>query len=1302
MSSLYKLSIEGIRSFDVERAETIQFGFPLTLICGQNGCGKTTVIECLKYATTGDLPPNSKGGAFLNDPNIANRNVVTGQIKLAFKSASDKSMIIQRTMQLTKKRGRGGTTTNTFKTLEGQLSVISRGVKSTIGSKNAELDTDVPMYLGASRAILDYVIFCHQDDSLWPLSEASVLKKRFDEIFEALKFTKVLDNLKTIRKDLAVEIKLIEQSVQHLKIDKGRAKKITNRLHENEEIIETYSKEVADITVEIEKYEKEATELFESNQHYQETLSEHERLRLTLNNLNQTLARLSLSMKILDDTDEDLSHKLAHFTDIEQEKQLQIKRLEDEVQTLSQDLESVQAQLNECTRLDGSLANKNQIHESNLVKLKEYEATAHAKYGIEFASNSSAFLLLKKYFEDFQKDSAKQQKERRNNLDSVQQRHDDTKNSVYRERQHITYCDEDMESANIKINVSKKKLNQLLNDENTLELEKSELQSLKTKFETKKQSTNLGDLDGQIETLKSELSKLEFEAEEITKKITSSNKQSDLHTRLALLGETKASKEESIERLLTAKKDTFKEETGKELVLATANTILEEAIDTANQDIEDFQILHHLANGKLASVEANVRSYSGRLQDIENRLVDHRASILEVLEEDEIDDYEKVVAELEEDHTTTLHNLNTFDVTKNFKIRAIELAKIEKCCTLCKRSFESDTALQNFAKLLQESVDAMSVTKLKESVESTRFELEKVKSINSNVIEYRKLVVEVEEIKAKVTEENGKLEALQKESSTIKNLGEDLKTKLDSLQALKNTTNNLTRLQEEIKDIDKQITNLQQELNDYGASTILLTELQKIQQVKNFEIKNLRSKINEDVEFKYAQQKELTRLDIEIKDKTLSISNLEMALSEITSIKSSINDFEAHITSLKEKKAKSEVTLAALEKGFEDIKLQLDKETSGHEDWQREQNRSSVALENFIRKFQELDEEVQFHIRYVEPKIAENVQALSQCKADFDRINQKRQSLTEQIKTMQGEINESVTIERNIRDNIEYRQTEIEIDTINNKISELDIKNAEIERENYQKKSQQIRGVLSDLNSRHAGKIGEIKQIRDQVKNLREELETEFRDVDAAYQEEWVKLQSNLLVSNDLLTYSKALDNAIMKYHSAKMEDINRILRELWNATYKGSDIDSIEIKSDVNVQAKGNRSYNYRVVMYKSNIELDMRGRCSAGQKMLTSILIRLALAECFGANCGMIALDEPTTNLDLDNSESLAIALNRIILLRKDQKNFQLIVITHDEKFLSHINGDSFTDHFYRLQRDEHQKSIIRSLPIAYIHND
>jgi hypothetical protein len=46
---------------------------------------------------------------------------------------------------------------------------------------------------------------------------------------------------------------------------------------------------------------------------------------------------------------------------------------------------------------------------------------------------------------------------------------------------------------------------------------------------------------------------------------------------------------------------------------------------------------------------------------------------------------------------------------------------------------------------------------------------------------------------------------------------------------------------------------------------------------------------------------------------------------------------------------------------------------------------------------------------------------------------------------------------------------------------------------------------------------------------------------------------------------------------------------------------------------------------------------------QVLASLVIRLALAETFCLNCGILALDEPTTNLDTPNAESLATALLR-----------------------------------------------------------
>lgn len=109
---------------------------------------------------------------------------------------------------------------------------------------------------------------------------------------------------------------------------------------------------------------------------------------------------------------------------------------------------------------------------------------------------------------------------------------------------------------------------------------------------------------------------------------------------------------------------------------------------------------------------------------------------------------------------------------------------------------------------------------------------------------------------------------------------------------------------------------------------------------------------------------------------------------------------------------------------------------------------------------------------------------------------------------------------------------------------------------------------------------------------------------------------------------------------------------------------------------------FRYRVVALKNGKILDFRGQCSAGQRVLACLIIRLALADTFAAHLGTIALDEPTTNLDKANIDSLCEALNRIADERQAQNNFNLLIITHDKDFITRMGRGSLC---WRTERDE-----------------
>lgn len=128
---------------------------------------------------------------------------VKAHIKLRFKNRNDHTCVVTRSLQVTKKR-----TKLEYKALDAALSTLDRnGQRSSISMKCSEVDRVIPENLGVSGAMLENVIFVHQEDCNWPMQESSVLKKKFDDIFESTRYTKALEALVKTKKDFQSKAK---------------------------------------------------------------------------------------------------------------------------------------------------------------------------------------------------------------------------------------------------------------------------------------------------------------------------------------------------------------------------------------------------------------------------------------------------------------------------------------------------------------------------------------------------------------------------------------------------------------------------------------------------------------------------------------------------------------------------------------------------------------------------------------------------------------------------------------------------------------------------------------------------------------------------------------------------------------------------------------------------------------------------------------------------------------------------------------------------------------------------------------
>lgn len=166
------------------------------------------------------------------------------------------------------------------------------------------MDSEIPQLLGVSKAVLENVIFCHQEDSYWPLAEPSALKKKFDDIFEATRFllsfttlfgaernllfnryTKALDSIKSLRKDRVADLKAENERLERLSREKANADKLKGRITD-------LNATIADKEIEYEDTKKEYEAIVDANQKFYDHATKFREMYQNVENLGKQKERL--------------------------------------------------------------------------------------------------------------------------------------------------------------------------------------------------------------------------------------------------------------------------------------------------------------------------------------------------------------------------------------------------------------------------------------------------------------------------------------------------------------------------------------------------------------------------------------------------------------------------------------------------------------------------------------------------------------------------------------------------------------------------------------------------------------------------------------------------------------------------------------------------------------------------------------------------------------------------------------------------------------------------------------------------
>ncbi|KAM1036717.1 hypothetical protein ACFX2I_031552 [Malus domestica] len=1313
MSTVDKMLIKGIRSFDPENKHVITFFKPLTLIVGPNGAGKTTIIECLKLSCSGELPPNARSGhSFVHDPKVAGETETKAQIKLRFRTAAGKDVVCIRSFQLTQKASK-----MEFKAIDSVLQTINphTGEKICLSYRCADMDREIPALMGVSKAILENVIFVHQDEANWPLQDPSTLKKKFDDIFSATRYTKALEVIKKLHKDQAQEIKTYKLQLENLQTKKDIAYKLREQISQAQEKTKILKSEmqglegmIQDVNTKIQYTDTKLKDL----KKLEDQISQKSAVRSTL--VNEREEKHKALEEENEDTDEELKEWKTKFEEKIALLETKIRKLEREENDAESKITFLEKTLKESIWEISKLENEAEVHlcsknerDSVIQKLfsrHNLGALPNPPFSNEVALNLTN--RIKSRLLDLEKDLQDKKRSNEKELETTWDCYNDAKD-------HWKSIEAQKEAKEEIRNGLLKRIEEKKNERDSLELEVSNVdlshidekeKNMHIEFERKtnqyaerefestirQKDNEMFSIEQMITVAKKEKAAMAVDMEDRTKL---SMKKNDLENRKRQHRKIINENRERVRGVLKGRFPPEKDLRGE----------ISQVLSAVTMEFDDLST-------KSREAENEVNMLQTRIQEINNNIYKHRKDMdskrryieskLQALDQQSftVDYYPTVLDSAKEKRDVEKRKYNFADGMRQMFDPFERVARANHICPCCERPFslqEEDEFVKKQRMNAASSAEKLKVLAAESSTADSFFQqLDRLRMVYEEYVNIGK-----ERIPNAERELDDLTQEMEQKSQALDDVlavSAQVKAEKDSIQALMEPIENADRLFQDIQREQKLVDELAHKLEQgHGSRSMqdIESELDNLLETKDNlhrEVMKLRSEqmdLQDDLSTVKTRWHNVREEKIKAANLLSDVKRAEEELERLTEEKNRVDLDEKLLAESLRPLSKEKDKLLGY---HNDLKVKLNREYDEQAERKREYEQEVEALNMINSKIKE----------YNDSKKGEKLQEIQEKQ---HLLESQLQSCKTRKKEILAELNKSKDlranqdqVRRNIEDNLSYRKTKAEVEELTCELESLEDKMLKIgrkpkvqaeleklshEREEFLKRLNQNDGIISAHQS-------EISKHKIDLKN------PDYKDIDKRYFDQLIQLKTTEMANKDLDRYYNALDKALMRFHSMKMEEINKIIRELWQQTYRGQDIDYICIHSDSD--GAGTRSYSYKVLMQTGDTELEMRGRCSAGQKVLASLIIRLALAETFCLNCGILALDEPTTNLDGPNADSLAAALHRIMEDRKGQENFQLIVITHDERFAQLIGQRQHAEKYYRVAKDDHQHSIIEAQEI------
>lgn len=885
-------------------------------------------------------------------------------------------MVVTRSLQLAVKK-----TARTQKTLEGQLLMVKDGERIAVSSRVAELDQIMPQYLGVSKAVLDNVIFCHQDESLWPMSEPGVLKKKFDEIFEALKYTKAVDNIKVLRKKQNEELGKYKITEQYAKEDKDKGEKVCavvdnpanlanciqaeKRSRELSDEIETLRTRTHDLGTELQTVSQQAKEAWDHYSQFQVILERLEQKRVEARTKEENVRELKEHVKQMTDSDEELRVLLDRYEErqglYDREEGSQLKKYNNLMAEEQQVQGNIGKKQTEYGKFQAEQAHyERQIeHREALVKKTSRRHNIRG-FDSELSNDQVGDFMerISKMSRDQNAIAEKARKDTQQELRTVQR-------GLSQLNEKKTALNQSKENARGQIALNDRKiashqtnLIQINMDEGGKALLESNMEHAASRLQKSKAAFEAAAWEKQIQEADSHLRALDEKAERLNSELIQATNQAGETARLDFLKKSKKDSEKSLQTMRGAHGDRIGQIVGAEWQANELEGAFQAVLGRMTKEIKNAESQRDGTSRELEQMEFKLTTNRNELKRKLQEAGECQQKVRVALDDDEPAEFLETLRTVEANRDTTKGDVDNFSNLKTYYSDCLKNANENDICRLCERTFKLDKERTKFKAKLEKLMSNAAQQAYSEELAILESELKKMREASPSYDTWQRLcMVEIPGLEIEGQRLNPKRDALISELEEQDRIVQECTAAKRDVESISKTVYNITKYYNDITSYDSQIEDLSSKQSQSG----LLRGLVELQDELK-ESSSVKKAVSETIIRLSADRDrartEINTHDLELRDVKAKLGEASGALKEKNNIATQIEDLANSSKDQREIIFRADNDISALAGQISQFQANEDDITRRGDERDRELQEEASKLSDSVFELKKGDKEI--------------------------------------------------------------------------------------------------------------------------------------------------------------------------------------------------------------------------------------------------------------------------------------------------------------------------------------------------------